>query len=97
MHVPSSHKRCPHLCRSPVVLGSLLLPAGPLLWTPFLNSPLFRLWRDYFNYSLVCDWDHFDLSKRYILAGRIQPLSVCLKSLQYPVFHGSTPAGVQVW
>lgn len=33
------------------ILSTLLLPPKPVLWTAFCQSPVFRTWREYFNFS----------------------------------------------
>lgn len=38
------------------ILSTLLLPPKPVLWTAFCQSPVFRTWREYFNFR--CVWAH---------------------------------------
>lgn len=33
------------------IMSTLLLPPKPVLWTAFCQSPVFRTWREYFNFS----------------------------------------------
>ena len=33
------------------IMSTLLLPPRPVLWTAFCRSPVFRTWREYFNFS----------------------------------------------
>eukprot|EP00882_Tetradesmus_deserticola_P006767 GHRQ01007123.1.p1 GENE.GHRQ01007123.1~~GHRQ01007123.1.p1 ORF type:complete len:345 (+),score=115.83 GHRQ01007123.1:1057-2091(+) len=47
--------------------STLLLPCTPLLWRPALSSPVFALWRKYFNYSVVYE-EKLDVSQHYLYA-----------------------------
>lgn len=47
--------------------GTLMLPCTPLLWRPALASPVFALWRKYFNYSVVYE-EKLDVSQHYLYA-----------------------------
>ena len=33
------------------IVSTLLLPPKPVLWPAFCRSPVFRTWREYFNFS----------------------------------------------
>jgi hypothetical protein len=47
--------------------GTLMLPCTPVLWRPALASPVFALWRKYFNYSVVYE-EKLDNSQHYLYA-----------------------------
>lgn len=48
-------------------LGTLALPARPVLWPAFNKLWVFKTWREYFRYSFLFE-QKLDESKRYILA-----------------------------
>lgn len=47
--------------------STVFMPARPL-WTPFLYNPVFKLWREYFQYSVAIE-EQLDPTKPYIIAG----------------------------
>lgn len=49
------------------VCATVLLPTHPILWRGFIHSPLFKLWRLYFNYSFVYE-TRLDDTKHYLYA-----------------------------
>lgn len=47
-------------------LGTLLLPAKPVLWPAFNRLWIFKTWREYFRYSFLFE-EKLDKGKKYIL------------------------------
>jgi 2-acylglycerol O-acyltransferase 2 len=48
-----------------LLMATLLLPAKPLLWTPFMKHWVFRTWREYFHFSCLQE-EASDPQKKYV-------------------------------
>lgn len=53
-----------------LLFSTLLMPAKPLLWKPFVQSWVFKTWRQYFKFSFLFE-EKLDQEKRYVFAGKL--------------------------